>query len=159
MFDQAIVKLTNVSKHYTRGSEKVQVLHHVDLEIGRGDFVALIGPSGSGKTTLLNLIAGLDQPSMGRVVVGGVDITQMSETNLARWRTNRMVSEAETLGVFRKKRLARPVLYARDLSHSASPSEKVAKLLRNMNASRIAERQAGEECDVSHGKGVTSQEV
>lgn len=88
MPDQPIVKLTNVTKHYTRGSEQVQVLHHVDLEIARGDFVGLIGPSGSGKTTLLNLIAGLDQPSTGRVVVGGVDITNLNETQLARWRTN-----------------------------------------------------------------------
>jgi putative ABC transport system ATP-binding protein len=83
-----IVKLEGVSKHYLRGAEEVKVLHHVDLEIARGDFVALIGRSGSGKTTLLNLIAGLDQPASGKIVVGGVDITHLDETSLARWRTN-----------------------------------------------------------------------
>jgi putative ABC transport system ATP-binding protein len=83
-----LIDLQGVSKHYVRGAEKVQVLHQVDLQIARGDFVALIGPSGSGKTTLLNLIAGLDQATNGRIVVGGVDITRMDETSLARWRTN-----------------------------------------------------------------------
>jgi putative ABC transport system ATP-binding protein len=88
MSDGSIVHLRGVSKHYARGSEKVQVLHHVDLDIAKGDFVALIGPSGSGKTTLLNLIAGLDQPTTGKVVVGDVDITHLDEASLARWRTN-----------------------------------------------------------------------
>ena len=83
-----IVLVDGCTKHYVRGSERVEVLKSVHLEIARGDFVGLIGPSGSGKTTLLNLIAGLDQPTTGRVVVNGVEISALSETQLALWRTN-----------------------------------------------------------------------
>lgn len=88
MADSAIVRCEGVSKTYSRGSEAVQVLGHVDLRIAKGDFVGLIGPSGSGKTTLLNLIAGLDLPTTGRVFVGGVEISSLNEAGLARWRTN-----------------------------------------------------------------------
>uniref|UniRef100_A0A7C4LN98 ABC transporter ATP-binding protein n=1 Tax=Schlesneria paludicola TaxID=360056 RepID=A0A7C4LN98_9PLAN len=82
-----IVQVENAFKEYIRGSERVEVLKGVSLKILRGEFVALIGPSGSGKTTLLNLIAGLDQPTRGKVVVAGRDISRMSESELARWRT------------------------------------------------------------------------
>jgi putative ABC transport system ATP-binding protein len=88
MSGDVLVRVEKVTKEYVRGGERVPVLRQVDLEIARGDFVGLIGPSGSGKTTLLNLIAGLDQPSSGRVLFGGVEISRMNETSLARWRTN-----------------------------------------------------------------------
>lgn len=83
-----LVRVEKAVKHYIRGSERVEVLHEVNLEIERGDFVGLIGPSGSGKTTLLNLIAGLDQPTYGRIFFGGSEISAMSEAQLAKWRTN-----------------------------------------------------------------------
>ena len=70
---EAIVSLRGVSKSYTRGKQKVEVLQTLDLSISQGDFLALMGPSGSGKTTLLNLIGGLDHPSAGEVHVGGSD--------------------------------------------------------------------------------------
>jgi putative ABC transport system ATP-binding protein len=82
-----LVHLRNVSKTYTRGVQKVEVLHGIDLDIESGDFVALMGPSGSGKTTLLNLIGGLDAPSGGSIDVGGVRIDQLSENALAKWRS------------------------------------------------------------------------
>ncbi len=82
-----LVHLQNVSKTYTRGVQKVEVLHGINLDIGAGDFVALMGPSGSGKTTLLNLIGGLDAPSGGSIDVGGVRIDQLSENALAKWRS------------------------------------------------------------------------
>ncbi len=82
-----IVQVDEGFKEYSRGAERVEVLKGVSLKIYRGEFVALIGPSGSGKTTLLNLIAGLDQPTRGRVVINGRDISRMSESELARWRT------------------------------------------------------------------------
>src|ERR1700685_2077132 len=66
-----LVQISNVSKVYERGKQKVEVLHHIDLAIQEGDFLALMGPSGSGKTTLLNLIGGLDLPSGGSIEVGG----------------------------------------------------------------------------------------
>jgi putative ABC transport system ATP-binding protein len=82
----AIVSLRNVVKTYTRGKQAVEVLHHLDIEIAQGDFVALMGPSGSGKTTLLNLIGGLDRPTSGEVSVAGERIDQLSSGQLAKWR-------------------------------------------------------------------------
>ncbi|MGH8183445.1 MAG: ABC transporter ATP-binding protein, partial [Rhodanobacteraceae bacterium] len=83
---QPLVQIRGLSKTYTRGKQKLEVLHHVDLGIARGDFFALMGPSGSGKTTLLNLIGGLDSPTDGSLSVGGKRIDKMGEGQLARWR-------------------------------------------------------------------------
>ena len=81
-----LVTIRNLSKIYERDRHKVKVLHHIDLDIQQGDFLALMGPSGSGKTTLLNLIGGLDSPSEGIIAVAGQRIDRMSETQLAQWR-------------------------------------------------------------------------
>jgi putative ABC transport system ATP-binding protein len=81
-----LVEIRGVTKVYRRGSETIEVLHGVDLDIPEGDFVALMGPSGSGKTTLLNLIGGLDRPTSGTIVVNGQRIDQLSSGQLARWR-------------------------------------------------------------------------
>ncbi|HXE75841.1 MAG TPA: ABC transporter ATP-binding protein [Candidatus Xenobia bacterium] len=81
-----LVSVKNVHKVYQRGNERIDVLSGLNLEIPRGDFLALMGPSGSGKSTLLNLLAGLDRPSEGVVSVNGERIDQMSESQLARWR-------------------------------------------------------------------------
>ncbi|HEY2775033.1 MAG TPA: ABC transporter ATP-binding protein [Candidatus Binatia bacterium] len=82
-----LVEVRGVTKHYHRGGETLEVLHHIDLDIPRGDFVALMGPSGSGKTTLLNLIGGLDVPTDGSITVAGQRIDRMSGGQLARWRS------------------------------------------------------------------------
>jgi putative ABC transport system ATP-binding protein len=81
-----LVSVKNVVKRYTRGKQKVEVLHRLDLDIEAGEFLALMGPSGSGKTTLLNLIGGLDRPDEGEVVVSGERIDKLSNRDLARWR-------------------------------------------------------------------------
>ncbi len=81
-----VVRIENVSKVYGGDRLRVEVLSDIDLEIEEGGFVALMGPSGSGKTTLLNLIAAVDRPTSGRVVVAGQDTTQLSESELAAWR-------------------------------------------------------------------------
>ncbi|MDT0496049.1 ABC transporter ATP-binding protein [Algiphilus sp. W345] len=86
--NSTLVSLSGVTKSYTRGKETVQVLEALDLEIARGDFLALMGPSGSGKTTLLNLIGGLDQPSAGSIAVDGQRIDQLSSSKLAAWRAH-----------------------------------------------------------------------
>ncbi len=78
-----MIQLSNVSKVVTSGSEKLTILHSLDLTIPRGQFVAVIGPSGSGKSTLLGLVAGLDAPTSGDILLDGQNITQMSEDNLA----------------------------------------------------------------------------
>jgi putative ABC transport system ATP-binding protein len=86
MIDPLVV-VEGVSKEYARGREAIPVLAGLSIGIARGDFLALMGPSGSGKTTLLNLLAGIDRPTAGRVVVGGQDITGLSESRLASWRS------------------------------------------------------------------------
>ncbi len=87
MSAESIVRATTVHKSFRRGSEQIDVLQGVNLEIPRGEFLALMGPSGSGKTTLLNLIGGLDTPTEGRIEVAGVDISRMGGAALARWRS------------------------------------------------------------------------
>ena len=82
-----IVDVRNVRKVYRRDAEQITVLDGIDLKVPAGEFVALMGPSGSGKTTLLNLIAGIDRPTSGEVVVAGTNVAQLSESDLARWRS------------------------------------------------------------------------
>ncbi len=81
-----LVSVKNVVKRYTRGKQKVEVLHRLNLDIEGGEFLALMGPSGSGKTTLLNLIGGLDRPDEGEISVSGQRIDQLSNRELAKWR-------------------------------------------------------------------------
>jgi len=85
--NQTLVRVENLHKVFHRGSERIDVLQNLNLEVPRGDFLALMGPSGSGKSTLLNLIAGLDRPSQGAVEVGGERVDRMTESELARWRS------------------------------------------------------------------------
>ena len=86
------IKLTGVCKSFKAGKRLFSVLKNVDLSINQGEFVVILGASGSGKTTLLNLIAGLDKPEKGEIVVDGTDITQLSIDKLSAWR-------AENIGV------------------------------------------------------------
>jgi putative ABC transport system ATP-binding protein len=81
-----IVEVQKVSKSYRRGDRRLAVLQDINLEVQEGEFLALMGPSGSGKSTLLNLIAGLDHVDRGTITVGGMDITSLSESELAAWR-------------------------------------------------------------------------
>src|SRR5512140_2233102 len=81
-----LVLIDGVCKTYQRGDQTIPVLQDISLSILEGDFLALMGPSGSGKSTLLNLIAGIDKTDRGTITIGGVDITTLSETELAHWR-------------------------------------------------------------------------
>lgn len=123
---EAIVQIRSVTKTYTRGKQSVEVLKALDLEVAKGDFLALMGPSGSGKTTLLNLIGGLDQPTQGEVIVAGERIDNLGSSALAKWR-------ARHVGfVFQFYNLM-PML-------TAQKNVELPLLLTNLNASERAER-------------------
>ena len=86
----SLIEIRDVSKIYERGRQKVEVLHHIDLDVAQGQFLALMGPSGSGKTTLLNLIGGLDSPSGGSITVGGQRLDNLGASALAKWRASQV---------------------------------------------------------------------
>ena len=83
-----LVETHGLTKEYQKGDQKIVPLHDVSLAIDKGDFVSLMGASGTGKSTLLNLIAGIDKPTAGTILVGRKDITSLSRTQLAHWRAN-----------------------------------------------------------------------
>jgi len=82
-----LIQIDSLVKQYTRDTQVITVLDKLSLSVDEGDFVALMGPSGSGKTTLLNLIAGIDRPTSGRILVGDAEVSAMSEAALAKWRS------------------------------------------------------------------------
>jgi len=83
----SLVSIRDVHKHFTRGSERIDVLKGVNLDIHQGEFISLMGPSGSGKTTLLNLMGGLDSPTGGSLEIGGSRLDKLSSGALAKWRS------------------------------------------------------------------------
>src|SRR5881296_2046432 len=85
--EHPLIEVQNLSKSYHRDSLEIPVLRNITLEVAEGEFVAFMGPSGSGKTTLLNLIAGIDKPTEGTILIAGTDVTRLSETELAIWRS------------------------------------------------------------------------
>ncbi len=84
----SLITVQNVSKSYWRDKIEIPVLNNISIDVNQGEFLALMGPSGSGKTTLLNLIAGIDKPSNGKIIVDGTDISSLGESALAKWRAN-----------------------------------------------------------------------
>jgi putative ABC transport system ATP-binding protein len=84
----SLIEVQNVSKSYWRDKIEIPVLNNISINVEQGEFLALMGPSGSGKTTLLNLIAGIDKPSNGNIIVNGTDISSLGESALAKWRAN-----------------------------------------------------------------------
>jgi putative ABC transport system ATP-binding protein len=84
---EPIIKVQNVFKSYQRDSLEIPVLTDISLTVEEGEFQGLMGPSGSGKTTLLNLIAGIDRPNAGTILVAGTDLSSLSESALAKWRS------------------------------------------------------------------------
>jgi putative ABC transport system ATP-binding protein len=121
-----LVQIRDLTKTYERGKERIEVLHHINLDIPHGDFVALMGPSGSGKTTLLNLIGGLDSPTDGDLRVDGVAIDDLDGDALAAWR-------AETVGFIFQSYNLMPVL-------TAQKNVELPLLLTDMGAAERARR-------------------
>jgi putative ABC transport system ATP-binding protein len=83
-----LIEVVDLFKSYQRDSLEIPVLRNISLDIAEGDFLAFMGPSGSGKTALLNLIAGIDKPTSGKILIAGIDITELSESELAVWRSH-----------------------------------------------------------------------
>ena len=83
----ALIQVQALFKSYHRDALEIPVLRNINLDIFEGEFLAFMGPSGSGKTTLLNLIAGIDKPTSGQIVIGGINVSELSETELAVWRS------------------------------------------------------------------------
>ena len=121
-----LVEIRELTKAYVRGSQRVEVLHGIHLDIAEGDFVALMGPSGSGKTTLLNLIGGIDSPTSGVLKVGGERIEEYSADELAAWR-------ASTVGFIFQSYNLMPVL-------SAQKNVELPLLLTDFGAGERAKR-------------------
>ena len=84
---EPIIKIQNIFKSYHRDSLEIPVLNDISLDVPEGEFLGLMGPSGSGKTTLLNLIAGIDKPNSGSIIVAGTDLGSLNESALAKWRS------------------------------------------------------------------------
>ena len=85
--ESSFIQVQELYKSYHRDRLEIPVLRNINLEISQGEFIAFMGPSGSGKTTLLNLIAGIDKPTSGKILIGGVDVGELNETELAVWRS------------------------------------------------------------------------
>lgn len=88
--NEQVLKIENLQKTFTLGKRQVQALSNVNIQVNRGDFVAIMGPSGSGKTTLLNIIGCIDKPSKGKVILDGIEIGKMSESQLYKIRRDKM---------------------------------------------------------------------
>jgi len=134
-----LIACKKLTKHYYRGSEQITPLQNLDLTIDHGLFVALMGPSGSGKTTLLNLIAGIDRPSEGELIIDGVPIHTLGRNSLAQWR-------ADHIGyIFQLYNLI-PVLTAYEnvelplLLHNLSRKERHSRVAHALDVVGISDR-------------------
>lgn len=84
----ALIQIQNLSKSYYRDGHEIPVLQNININVEQGEYLALMGPSGSGKSTLLNMIAGIDRPSKGEIIIDNISVSEMSESALAKWRAN-----------------------------------------------------------------------
>lgn len=136
-----MIECRKLTREYRKGGTIIRPLDELDLDVPRGDFLALMGPSGSGKTTLLNLIAGIDSPTRGSLVIGGADIGKLSRNKLAAWRS------AHVGYVFQLYNLV-PVLTAFEnvelplLLHSLSRRERHARVMASLERVGIADRES-----------------
>src|SRR5207245_3542049 len=127
---KVVMDVRDITKSLPLGRERIEILRGISFQITGGEFVSIVGPSGSGKSTLLGIIAGLDNPTSGQVLIDGVDITTMSEGNLAAVRNNKigMVFQAFNLiPTLTAQENVEVPLYVR--KHKGSPSERSKELL------------------------------
>jgi putative ABC transport system ATP-binding protein len=121
---EPIIELRNVVKRYTVGGSEIDILKNVSLQIGAGEFVAIVGPSGSGKSTLLNMITGIDRPTSGEVLVLGEPVHKLSENGLARWRGQCVGIIFQFFQLLPALTLYKNVVLPMDLARKYSPRER-----------------------------------
>ena len=124
-----MIELRGVSKTVTSGGEPLTILHPLDLSVPSGQFLSIIGPSGSGKTTLLGLIAGLDTPSTGEVVIDGVDITSLDEDRLAKLRSSTIGFVFQFFHLIPSLSAFENVMVPLEIVGAPRPADKAAQLL------------------------------
>jgi putative ABC transport system ATP-binding protein len=129
---EAVLKIENLSKSYTLGKRKIQALSGVNLKVNKGEFVAIMGPSGSGKTTLLNVLGCLDKPTSGRVLLDGVNIAKLPETELYKIRRNKIGFVFQTFNLL-------PYLNAIENVELPMECTKKSKSERRRRASKLLE--------------------
>ncbi len=130
-----MIELKSVSKTVASGSEQLTILHTLDLHVPSGQFLSVVGPSGSGKTTLLGLIAGLDSPSAGNVLIDGEDITALDEDRLARLRGDKIGFVFQFFHLIPSLTAYENVLVPMELAEASSPAAKAHQLLDEMGLS------------------------
>jgi putative ABC transport system ATP-binding protein len=124
-----MIELRQVSKTVMSGAEPLTILHPLTLQIARGDFLAVVGPSGSGKSTLLGLIAGLDAPTSGQVLIDGVDITRLGEDELARLRGDKIGFVFQFFHLIPSLTAYENVAVPMEIAGAADPRERARRLL------------------------------
>jgi putative ABC transport system ATP-binding protein len=130
-----MIELRGVSKTVTSGSEQLTILHTLDLHVPSGQFLSVVGPSGSGKSTLLGLIAGLDSPSAGNVLIDGEDLTALDEDRLARLRGDKIGFVFQFFHLIPSLTAYENVLVPMELAEASSPAGKAHQLLDEMGLS------------------------
>ncbi len=128
-----MIELRGVSKTVLSGSQPLTILHPTDLTVASGQFVSIVGPSGSGKSTLLGLIAGLDTPSSGEIVVDGVEITGLEEDALARLRGEKIGFVFQFFHLIPSLTALENVLVPLEIAGEPRAAGKAAALLRDVD--------------------------
>jgi putative ABC transport system ATP-binding protein len=127
-----MIELRQVSKTVTSGSEPLTILHPLTLQIPRGQFIAVVGPSGSGKSTLLGLVAGLDAPTSGQVLIDGVDITRLDEDDLARLRGEKIGFVFQFFHLIPSLTALENIAVPMEIAGASNPSRRATTLLEEV---------------------------
>ncbi len=136
---ESLIKITNIKRNFSLGNETVYVLKGIDLEIKKGEYVALMGPSGSGKSTLMNLLGCLDTPTSGNYILNGKDVSKMKDDELAEIRNKEIGFVFQTFNLLPRTtaldNVALPMIYA-----GYSKSERVARATDVLQQVNLADR-------------------
>lgn len=149
---QAMILLRDVGKTYETRAGAFNALSGIDLSIGRGEFVAVVGKSGSGKTTLLNLLAGIDAPTMGELLVDGEPLHAMSQDGLSRWRRHRVGVVFQFFQLLPTLTVAENVILPMELARLSTRSDRRKRALQLLDRLGIADQADKMPMDLSGGQ-------